>query len=55
MQEHYLLLIVAHCVEEAFMLMLFHDIVSGVQALHQRGLLHTDLKTLNVMMSLGCA
>jgi len=36
---------------EAFMLMLFHDIVSGVQALHQRGLLHTDLKTLNVMMN----
>ena len=37
------------------MLLLFHDIVSGVQALHQRGLLHTDLKPANVMMNLGCA
>ncbi|CAE7816850.1 CHEK2, partial [Symbiodinium sp. CCMP2592] len=36
---------------EAFMLMLFHDIVKGVQALHQRGLIHRDLKTLNVMMN----
>ncbi|CAE7586040.1 CHUK, partial [Symbiodinium sp. KB8] len=36
---------------EAFMLLLFHDIVSGVQALHQRGLLHTDLKPANVMMN----
>lgn len=37
--------------DEAFMLLLFHDIVSGVQALHQRGLLHTDLKPANVMMN----
>ena len=35
----------------AYILVLFHDIVSGVEALHeQSGMLHTDLKLEN----LGC-
>ena len=36
----------------AYMLVLFHDVVSGVEALHeQSGMLHADLKVENVMLN----
>ena len=36
----------------AYILVLFHDIVAGVEALHeQSGMLHTDLKLENVMLN----